>query len=70
MTLEKYIVGLGRRQMSAFARKIGVNPSTMYRYAKKGLIPSGPVVRRILAATRGAVTLEDLYRPTKRSNRV
>lgn len=61
MMLRAYIAGLGARRMSAFAREVGVSPSTMYRYACKGVIPGKAHMERIVAATNGAVTPSDFY---------
>lgn len=60
MTLEAYLQrpdqSLGR-----LAKAIGVSPITVYRYAQGKSIPRPRTMRRILAATNGAVRPEDFY---------
>lgn len=46
---------------SEFARRIGSSQAAVNRYLNHGRIPEAPIMRRIFAATGGAVTANDFY---------
>jgi hypothetical protein len=61
MTLKSYLDGLGDHQVRDFARRLKVDWSTVWRWANTETVPSKRNLKRILAATEGAVTPADFY---------
>ena len=60
MTLSQY---LARHSTGAdLARRLGVNPSTITRWANGQLVPSLAWCARIAEATNGRVTVRDFYK--------
>ena len=57
--LAKHLEATGQAQ-SAFAKRVGVTQATISRIVH-GRIPGPRLVKRIIAATDGSVTLDDLY---------
>lgn len=45
----------------AFGRRIEVQPQSVYRYCSGKRVPDDDVMRRIIAATDGAVTPNDFF---------
>lgn len=43
-----------------FAVLVGVSPQAIYNYIRKGRVPNLTIANRIIMATKGKVTLEDL----------
>lgn len=60
MKLEKW---LKREEMSvaAFAGRVGVVRTSTHRYINGDRVPDRSVAKKIVALTKGAVTLQDLY---------
>lgn len=60
MKLSLYLEKTGL-SVSAFAARIGVDHSSVSRYARDERIPGRDVMQRIRAETGGAVTADDFY---------
>lgn len=59
MKLRSYLSGRGETQ-AQFAARIGVHPISVSRYVTGRRLPEPDVIRRIVVATDGAVTADDL----------
>ena len=59
MTLDTYLSDKAITE-PAFAALVGIDQSTVNR-VRRGAIPSAAVMRRICAATNGAVTPNDIF---------
>lgn len=59
MRLSEY---LAKHEMNpeAFAAKVGVHPTTIYRLLSGATIPKRQNLKKIISATEGAVSISDL----------
>lgn len=53
---------------AAFGKKIGTNPQAVHKYAKFENYPRPERAERIVRATKGLVTLKDIYKPKEGEN--
>lgn len=60
MKLDEYLSARGLT-CEAFAEKIGVTGTSVWRYAHGERLPRPATMRRIVEATDGAVTAQDFY---------
>jgi transposase len=68
LTLGRY---LERQRMTplAFSLRIGVSDETVRRYVRGIRVPESPIMKRIIAETRGAVMPNDFFERPRRSPR-
>ncbi len=69
MTLQEYL-DAHDLTVAQFAEKTGMEESTVHRAYHGKVMPSPKTVEQINRATRGAVTILDLYRTFQRSARM
>lgn len=60
MTLNHWIATTSP-DLDAFARQIGVTPEAVRRYRNGSRMPEPLIAERIVKATRGKVTIQDLH---------
>ena len=60
MTLDRWLRETGTKE-EALAETIGVAQGTINRYRRGYRAPRPEIARKIVAATEGAVTFEELY---------
>jgi transcriptional regulator with XRE-family HTH domain len=60
MHLRDYLIPEGRVRGAHLARKMGVGKATISRLAKGDIQPSAEMLRKLFAATDGAVTPNDM----------